>query len=80
MTKILSGYKGATKIRMRIKEMKVFDSTFDRYMSSPKSNTKDYYLNVREADIKKYGKADKLTLEIVVYYGKNVSEKFTKRI
>lgn len=72
--------KGATKIRMRIKEMKVFDSTFDRYMSSPKSNTKDYYLNVREADIKKYGKADKLTLEIVVYYGKNVSEKFTKRI
>lgn len=72
--------KGATKIKMRIKETKSFDSTFDRYMSSPKSNIKDYYLNVRESDMKKYGKADKFTFEITAYYGKNVSEKFTKRI
>lgn len=70
--------KGATKIKIRVKNASALNKKFDTTMSNPKSDDKKCYLNVKDSDMKKFG--NKFTFEIVAYYGKNVSEKFTKRI
>lgn len=70
--------KGATKIKIRVKNASALNKKFDTTMSNPKSDDKKCYLNVKDSDLKKFG--NKFTFEITAYYGKNVSEKFTKRI
>lgn len=70
--------KGATKIKIRVKNASALNKKFDTTMSNPKSDDKKCYLNVKDSDMRKFG--NKFTFEIVAYYGKNVSEKFTKRI
>ena len=47
-------------------------------MSKPKSSKSRCYINASSSGLKKLG--NKLTFEIVAYYGKNVSQKFIKRI
>ena len=47
-------------------------------MSKPKSDASKCYITVRESDLKRYG--NKLTFEIVAYYGKNISEKYVKTV
>ncbi len=70
--------KGATRVKIRVKKISSLNKKFDSDMSNPKSDESKCYITATESGLKKYG--NKLTFEIVAYYGKNVSEKFTKRI
>lgn len=60
--------KGATKIKVRAKKLAFRNKEFNRYISTPKSNEKYTYFNI------------KISFEIVAYYGKNVSEKYKKTV
>ena len=62
---------GATKIRVRIKEISSRNSELDRYISKAKSD-KLSYINFLTETVKKMG--DKVTFEITAYYGKRVSK------
>ena len=70
--------KGATRVKIRVKKMSVLNKKFDANMSKPKSSKSRCYINASSSGLKKLG--NKLTFEIVAYYGKNVSQKFIKRI
>ena len=70
--------KGATKIKVRAKKLAFRNKEFNRYISTPKSNEKYTYFNIKESDLKNLG--NKISFEIVAYYGKNVSEKYKKTV
>ena len=70
--------KGATRVKIRVRKASSLDKKFDRDMSKPKSDASKCYITVRESDLKRYG--NKLTFEIVAYYGKNISEKYVKTV
>ena len=70
--------KGATKIKVRAKKLAFRNKEFDRYISTPKSNEKYTYFNIKESDLKNLG--NKISFEIVAYYGKNISEKYKKTV
>lgn len=70
--------KGATKIKVRAKKLAFRNKEFDRYISTPKSNEKYTYFNIKESDLKNLG--NKISFEIVAYYGKNISEKYIKTV
>lgn len=65
-------YKGATKVKIRVKNASGLNEKFDRDMTNPKSDSKKCYLNIKDSDLKQFG--DKYKFQVVVYYGKNVSE------
>ena len=68
-------YKGATKVKIRVKDASGLNEKFDRDMTNPKSNSKKCYLNIKDSDLKQFG--GKYKFQVVVYYGKNVSEMLT---
>ena len=70
--------KGATKIKVRAKKLAFRNKEFNRYISTPKSNEKYTCFNIKESDLKNLG--NKISFEIVAYYGKNVSEKYKKTV
>ena len=70
--------KGATKIKVRAKKMSFLNKELDQYVSKPKSDEKNSYFNIKESTLNKAG--NKITFEIVAYYGKNISEKYVKTV
>lgn len=54
--------KGATKIKVRAKKLAFRNKEFDRYISTPKSNEKYTYFNIKESDLKNLG--NKISFEI----------------
>lgn len=68
-------YKGATKVKIRVKNASGLNEKFDRDMTNPKSDSKKCYLNIKDSDLKQFG--GKYKFQVVVYYGKNVSEMLT---
>ena len=68
-------YKGATKVKIRVKDASGLNEKFDRDMSKPKSDSKKCYLNIKDSDLKQFG--GKYKFQVVVYYGKNVSKMLT---
>lgn len=59
--------KGATKIKVRTKNVKANTKVLDRYLKKPKSNSDSYVEFPKE-------KVKKIKFTINAYYGKNVSE------
>lgn len=70
--------KGATKIKVRAKKMSFLNKELNQYVSKPKSDEKNSYFNIKESTLNKAG--NKITFEIVAYYGKNISEKYVKTV
>ena len=70
--------KGATKIKVRAKKMSFLNKELNQSVSKPKSDEKNIYFNIKESTLNKAG--NKITFEIVAYYGKNISEKYVKTV
>ena len=58
--------------------MSFLNKELNQYVSKPKSDEKNSYFNIKESTLNKAG--NKITFEIVAYYGKNISEKYVKTV